>query len=138
MTAGGDAFDNEGSCIELFPQSEELKGSYFMFLDGKLSRISVVESAIATPRGIAVGSDRRRGPDAYGEKLQAEPHHYLDLPAEYLTYWLKPEARGVRFDGRGAQGADHPCRERQHPADRGLRLAGHRAQSRSRFTGNES
>src|SRR5687767_15632647 len=53
----GDAFDNEGSCIELFPTSDALKGTYFMFLDGKLSRISVVETAtIATPRGIHVGS----------------------------------------------------------------------------------
>ncbi len=40
----GDAFDNDGSCIELFPVREDLKGTYFMFLDGKLSRISVVEA----------------------------------------------------------------------------------------------
>ena len=95
----GDAFDNEGSCIELFPQSEELKGTYFMFLDGKLSRISVVESGkIATPRGIIVGSSADEVRTLYGEKLQAEPHHYLDLPAEYLTYWLKPAKSGVRFE----------------------------------------
>ncbi len=95
----GEAFDNEGSCIELFPASEELKGTYFMFLDGKLSRISVVETGkIATPRGIHVGSTADEVRTAYGGKLQAEPHHYVDLPAEYLTYWLKPNARGVRFE----------------------------------------
>lgn len=95
----GDAFDNEGSCIELFPVSEQLKGTYFMFLDGKLSRISVADtSKVMTPRGIHVGSTADEVRAAYGEKLQAEPHHYLDLPAEYLTFWLKPNARGVRFE----------------------------------------
>lgn len=95
----GDAFDNEGSCIELFPAGEQLKGTYFMFLEGKLSRISVVETGkITTPRGIHVGSTADEVRAAYGEKLNAQPHHYVDLPAEYLTYWLKPNARGVRFE----------------------------------------
>ena len=95
----GDAFDNEGNCIELFPESEELKGNYFMFLDGKLSRISVSgPSKIVTPRGIGVGANADDVRKAYGEKLQAEPNHYLDLPAEYLTFWLKPDKSGVRFE----------------------------------------
>ena len=95
----GDAFDNQGSCIDLYPEGDQLKGTYFMFLDGKLSRISVVESdKVATPRGIHVGSTADDVRKAYGTKLQAEPHHYLDLPAEYLTYWLKPKASGVRFE----------------------------------------
>ena len=95
----GEAFDNEGSCIELFPASEQLKGTYFMFLDGRLSRISVADSdKITTPRGIHVGSTADEVRTAYGEKLQAEPHHYVDLPAEYLTYWLKPAKSGVRFE----------------------------------------
>jgi len=95
----GDAFDNEGNCIELFPESEALKGSYFMFLDGKLSRISISEpSKIVTPRGIGVGASADDVRKAYGEQLQAEPNHYLDLPAEYLTFWLKPNKSGVRFE----------------------------------------
>ena len=95
----GDAFDNWGSCIELFPASEQLKGTYFMFQDGKLSRISVVDAGkLATPRGIHVGSTADEVRELYGEKLQAEPHHYIDLPAEYLTYWLKPAKSGVRFE----------------------------------------
>ena len=100
----GDAFDNEGSCIELFPASEELKGTFFMFRDGKLSRISVVEPGRTdTPRGIHVGSTADQVRELYGEKLEIEPHHYIGEPAEYLTYWLKPNSRGVRFetDGQG-------------------------------------
>lgn len=95
----GEALDNEGSCIELFPSGAALKGTYFMFLDGKLSRISIAEPGqITTPRGIHVGSTAEEVRKAYGEKLKAEPHHYVDLPAEYLTYWLKPDVRGVRFE----------------------------------------
>jgi len=28
----------------------------------------------------------------------AEPHYYLGLPAEYLTYWTVAKKRGVRFE----------------------------------------
>ena len=100
----GDAFDNDGRCIELFPAREDLKGTYFMFLEGRLSRVSVVETTgFATPRGIRVGATAVEVRAAYGEKLEAEPHHYVDLPAEYLTYWLKPKARGVRFETDAGQ-----------------------------------
>lgn len=95
----GEALDNEGSCIELFPEKEELRGTYFMFQGGKLSRISVVEAGkFATPRRIQVGSSAEEVRKAYGEKLETEPHHYLGEPAEYLTYWLKPAKSGVRFE----------------------------------------
>jgi hypothetical protein len=95
----GDAFDNEGNCIELFPQSDELRGSYFMFQGGKLSRISVADpSKIVTPRGIGVGASAEEVRKTYGEALQAEEHHYIGAPAEYLTFWLKPKKSGVRFE----------------------------------------
>jgi hypothetical protein len=95
----GEAFDNEGTCIELIGTDNALPGLYFMFLDEKLSRVSVGEpSAVKTPRGIGIGSTADEVRAAYGEKLQAEPNHYLDLPAEYLTYWLKPNKSGVRFE----------------------------------------
>jgi hypothetical protein len=95
----GEAFDNQGSCMELYSSDQRLAGLYFMFLDGKLSRISAGErSAIKTPRSMGVGSTAEEVRAAYGEKLKAEPHHYLDLPAEYLTYWLKPTKSGVRFE----------------------------------------
>lgn len=95
----GDAFDNYGDCVELFPEAEALKGSFFMFQSGKLTRISVsAPSHIVTPRGVGVGTSADEVRKAYGEQLQAEPNHYLDLPAEYLTFWLKPDKSGVRFE----------------------------------------
>ena len=95
----GEAFDNEGACIELYGQDESLPGFYFMFLDGKLSRISIGSPSLTkTPSGIGIGAAVDEIRKAYGEGLKEEPHHYLGEPAEYLTYWLKPEVRGVRFE----------------------------------------
>lgn len=95
----GDAFDNEGHCIELYGRDEALPGFYFMFLDGKLSRISVGSpSETKTPSGIGIGATAEDVRKAYGKGLQEEPHHYLGEPAEYLTYWLKPNKSGVRFE----------------------------------------
>lgn len=95
----GEGFDNYGSCVELYSSNQKLAGLYFMFQDGKLSRISANgSSTVKTPRGIAVGATDEEVRTAYGAKLQAEPHHYEGEPAEYLTYWLKPGIRGVRFE----------------------------------------
>ncbi len=99
ITLEGEAFDNEGSCVELYSSNEKLAGLYFMFLEGKLSRVSAVEkSAVRTPRGMGIGSSAEEVRAAYGEQLQPEPHHYDGEPAEYLTYWLKPLKSGVRFE----------------------------------------
>lgn len=98
----GEAFDNEGSCVELYGGDGALPGFYFMFLDGKLSRISIGAPSVAkTPRGMGIGSSADEVRAAYGEKLLAETHHYEGEPAEYLTYWLKPEKSGVRFETDG-------------------------------------
>jgi hypothetical protein len=114
----GDAFDNDGECVELYSSNEKLAGLYFMFLDGKLSRISAVEkSSVKTPRGLGVGSNAEAVRAAYGEKLKAEPHHYEAEPAEYLTYWLKPAQSGVRFETDA-----HRNVEAIHAGDRSIDL----------------
>ncbi len=95
----GEPLDDDSRCIEMFPEAEALSGVYFMFLDGKLSRVTVAKpNGIETPRGIRVRSTADEVRAAYGERLRAEPHHYLDLPAEYLTFWLEPGKSGVRFE----------------------------------------
>jgi hypothetical protein len=95
----GEALDDESNCIDLYSSDERLEGLFFMFNDGRLSRISLWDaSTISTPRGIRLGSTADEVRAAYGEQLQAEPHHYVGEPAEYLTYWLKPKKVGVRFE----------------------------------------
>lgn len=99
ITLEGEAFDNEGSCTELYSEKDQLAGMYFMFQNGKLSRITAsAPSPLKTPRGMGVGSTDEEVRAAYGAQLQVEAHHYDGEPAEYLTYWLKPKASGVRFE----------------------------------------
>ncbi|WP_296820171.1 hypothetical protein [Brevundimonas sp.] len=80
-----------------------------MVEDGVLTRISVFEPAgLTTDRGFGVGASAVEIKAAYGDALQTEPHHYVGLPAEYLTAWVggppadpyvqDPAARGVRYE----------------------------------------
>jgi len=95
----GDFFANEGSCQELVAADGSLPGLFFMFEGDKLTRITATEpSAVTTPRGMHVGSTGGEVRKAYGDGLKAEPHHYEDAPAEYLTFWVRPDRSGVRFE----------------------------------------
>ena len=95
----GEPFDDEGACLVLVGADDAIPGLLFLFEDGKLSRISAIEpSTVATPRGVHVGSTAEEVRKAYGVGIKTEPHHYEDRPAEYLTFWLNPGRRGVRFE----------------------------------------
>jgi hypothetical protein len=74
-------------------------GMWFMFEGGRLSRISVAErSRVTTPRGIGIGATEAAVRRAYPAGLVAEPHEYQSPPARYLTFWVRPEVRGIRFE----------------------------------------
>lgn len=74
-------------------------GITFMFEAGRLTRISIREpSNVTTPRGIGVGATEAQVREAYGSGLDSEPHHYVGLPAKYLTFWLSRGRSGVRFE----------------------------------------
>jgi len=94
----GEPLDDEATCIELVPRGPD-RGLWFLFEGYKLRRISIAApSTVVTPRGIGIGAGADTVRRAYGPKLQAEPHHYEDLPSEYLTFWTVPGRRGVRFE----------------------------------------
>jgi hypothetical protein len=93
----GEAIEDEDVCVEKVSRAH--KDMWFMFEGGKLSRISVGEdSKVTTPRKIGAGASAAAVRRAYPRGLKAEPHHYLGLPGEYLTYWTIPKKRGVRFE----------------------------------------
>ena len=93
----GEPIEDENVCVEkISPAQPDM---WFMFEEGKLTRISVGEkSKVTTPRGVGIGATAARVRRNYPKGLHAEPHHYLDLPGEYLTYWTVPKKRGVRFE----------------------------------------
>lgn len=93
----GEAIEDEETCVE--KGSSKYPGVFFMFEDGKVTRISVSEpSPVKTPSGIGIGATAAEVRRAYPKRLQAETHVYLDRPAEYLTFWTAPNKRGVRFE----------------------------------------
>jgi hypothetical protein len=90
--------DSEVDCAEM-SRVRSQKGLIFMFENGHLSRISLVKpSRIATVKGIRVGATARELRRAYGARLHAEPNHYDDPPAQYLTVWTEAGKRGLRFE----------------------------------------
>jgi hypothetical protein len=94
----GDATEDESVCVEK-NATRGYSGIAFMFENRRLARISVWKpSRVKTPRGIGIGVKADKVKQAYGHKLKTEPHEYLDLPAEYLTFWTVPGRRGVRFE----------------------------------------
>lgn len=81
-------------------RTDSLPGMIFMFEDLKLTRISLFEeSRVRTPRGIGVGSTEAEVRRRYGgPALAVEEHTYVGAPGLYLTYWLVPGKKGVRFE----------------------------------------
>jgi len=94
----GEPIDDGSQCIEMIA-ADGYPGLVFTFLEGRLSRIAAGrESRVTTPRGIGSGATAGEVRLAYGAGLEAEPHHYIGLPAEYLTFWVRRERSGVRFE----------------------------------------
>jgi hypothetical protein len=90
--------DSEADCTEMSPV-RSYRGLILLFENRRLSRISLVKpSRIATVKGIRVGATDRQVQQAYGMRIRAEPNHYEDPPAQYLTVWTDAGKRGLRFE----------------------------------------
>ena len=99
----------EPEFCDQFPPARAPAGLYVMLENGLLSSITLSEgSTIETPEGLSVGDSAHAVRAAYGDRLEVFPHHYIGLPAEYLTVWTTGEigengtqdenARGIRYE----------------------------------------
>ena len=94
----GEAIDDANACIEM-GAAQGYPDLFFMFENGRLSRISLGErSRVTTLRGIGIGATAAQVRRAYGRGLRAETHTYIGRPGEYLTFWTRFNAKGVRFE----------------------------------------
>ncbi|HEY5712428.1 MAG TPA: hypothetical protein VIT38_11085 [Allosphingosinicella sp.] len=94
----GEPIEDEESCIEL-TATRGHPNLAFMFQAGRLTRISLAGAGpIRTERGIGIGSTAAEVRRAYGPRIEAEVHEYLGAPGEYLTWWARPNRRGIRFE----------------------------------------
>ena len=71
-----------------------------MIEDGRVSRITVASGgkAVRTGEGLRLGATEAAVRAAYRDKLEVEPHKYVNAPAKYLTAWAVPGERGVRYE----------------------------------------
>ena len=97
-------------CDQFRPQRAP-ENMLLMIEEGKLTRIELRGSNdIHTPEGFTVGDAASAIKAKLGTRLSAQPHKYLDAPAEYLTVWQTdvtpgeggyvddPEARGIVYE----------------------------------------
>lgn len=78
---------------------EELGDVVYMIEDQRISRITVTnKGGVKTDKGLGLGATEAAVRAAYGDKLEVEPHHYINAPAKYLTAWTIPDQRGVRYE----------------------------------------
>ena len=107
---------------DLFHPARAPEGLYVMIQRNVLTRISLQDNTtLNTDRGFGIGDTAAAIKAAYGADAHVEPHHYLGLPAEYITVWTNtggatpneqgwipenttPNARGIRYE-TNAEGA---------------------------------
>src|ERR1051325_170095 len=87
------AQDKEEPCF--YVDSKRHPGIGFMIQHGRVTRVDVTNRSISTTEGIRIGVMEARVTKAYGNKLQIEPHHYVD-DGHYLTIYNN--RYGIRFE----------------------------------------
>jgi hypothetical protein len=101
---------------DLFHPVRAPEGMFVMIQRGVLTRITLQDNmALKTDRGFGIGGSAAAIKAAYGSSARVEQHHYLGLPAEYITVWTStggaapnergwipedtaPNARGIRYE----------------------------------------
>jgi hypothetical protein len=109
------------SC-DLFHPARAPEGMLVMIQRDALTSITLRNNTtLKTDRGFGVGDSASAIKAAYGASARVEPHHYIGLPAEYITVWTahgptsaetfvqNPAARGIRYetDAEGVVTAVH-------------------------------
>lgn len=78
----------EYQCTYFYPKGAP-DGLSIMYAGGNVARINVEKAGVATYAGLQVGSTAAEAREAFGGALNAQPHYYIGLPAEYLTVWTR-------------------------------------------------
>jgi hypothetical protein len=62
------------------------RGIDLMFLSGRLERIDIHDTTIATASRARIGDTESRIRDIYGERITVKPHHYGPDGAHYMIF----------------------------------------------------
>ncbi len=111
-TVGG---ADPASC-DLFHPANAPEGMLVMIQQDVLTSITLRNNTtLKTDRGFGIGDTAAAIKAAYGASAHVLPHHYIGLPAEYITVWTNtggatldehgwipenttPNARGIRYE----------------------------------------
>lgn len=91
------------SC-DMFRPARAPEGVLVMIEEGRLASIWISRNtAIHTDRALSVGDPASEVRRLYGAAAVAEPHKYVEAPAEYLFVWATPAsagraARGLKYE----------------------------------------
>ena len=106
----------DAEACDLFHPARAPQGLLVMMQHNVLTSITLRNNTILkTDRGFGIGDSASAIKAAYGSSAQALPHHYVGLPAEYITVWTNtggatpnehglipennnPTARGIRYE----------------------------------------
>jgi hypothetical protein len=91
--------EEEKDCF--YAESSQHPGIAFMIQDGRVTRIDVTKSTIATASGIRVGDAEERVKKAYGARIKVEAHAYTGPQGHYLTLYSHDRRFGMRFETDG-------------------------------------
>jgi hypothetical protein len=101
---------SDPEACDIFHPTRAPAGLFVMIERNLLTRITLQDNTtLKTDRGFGVGDTAAAIKTAYGAAARAEPHHYIGLPAEYITVWTTaapstdtytrdPIARGIRYE----------------------------------------
>ncbi|WP_454785216.1 hypothetical protein [Legionella sp. WA2024007413] len=92
-----DQAENEG-CF--YVTLNGVKNVSFMVSGNKIVRININSPKYLTSKGAKIGDTESHVQALYKGKLSIEPHHY-DPQGHYLTFFEKPDNRGIRFESDG-------------------------------------
>ena len=67
-------------------------------LKGRVARVDVDNAVTSTTKGIHNGDSETRALQAYGKRLNIEPHAYLPKSGHYLTLFSPDRKFGIRFE----------------------------------------
>lgn len=91
------------SC-DMFRPARAPEGLSVMLENGVLTSVWVSrDAAVETDRGLNVGDTAAEVRRVHGSAAVAEPHKYVEAPAEYLTVWSTADhssaaARGLKYE----------------------------------------
>lgn len=96
---GQDESGGGQACMNLPYAAEAGQTLYVMVEEGRVTRITAVESgsAVRTPEGVGVGSSDAEVRAAYPQAIE-EPAKYAPSPAHDLIVWWTPNESGMRFE----------------------------------------